>query len=127
MQPKTADVSLDGIASRLAAEVTRAIPPDRAGFTVMDVRTEQTAASVGATDFGAYFSYFSFFLMVSALLLAALFFRLGIEQRLAQAGILRATGFSLAHLRRLFLIEGGLLSLAGGAAGRHAGRSRGRA
>ena len=117
LQPQTAGISLDDIASRLAAEVTRAIPPDHAGFTVVDVRAQQTAASVGATDFGAYFSYFSFFLMVSALLLAALFFRLGIEQRLAQAGILRAIGFSLAHLRRLFLIEGAFLSVAGGVLG----------
>ncbi len=117
LQPQTAGIALDDIASRLAAEVTRAVPPDHAGFTVVDVRTQQAAAAVGATDFGAYFSYFSFFLMVSALLLAALFFRLGIEQRLAQAGILRATGFSLAHLRRLFLIEGAFLSIAGGVLG----------
>ena len=33
---------------------------------------ETLAASAGATDFGAYFSYFSFFLVVSAVLLAAL-------------------------------------------------------
>ena len=117
LQPSTKGAAVSELVSQLAADVTRALPPDRAGFTVIDVRSEQTAASVGATDFGAYFSYFSFFLMVSALLLAALFFRLGIEQRLTQSGILRATGFSLAALRRLFLIEGGVISIAGGIAG----------
>ena len=96
LQPKTARTAVNELAGQLTAEVTRAVAPDRAGFTVIDVRSEQTAASTGATDFGAYFSYFSFFLMVSALLLAALFFRLGIEQRLTQSGILRATGFPLA-------------------------------
>ena len=40
--------------------------------------------AAGATDFGEYFTYFSFFLVVSALMLAVLFFRLGIEQRLRQ-------------------------------------------
>ena len=38
-------------------------------------------AARGATEFGEYFLYFSFFLMVSALLLTGLFFRLGVEQR----------------------------------------------
>jgi putative ABC transport system permease protein len=117
LQPETTAVNLDDVAMNLSREVTRTIAPDRAGFTVVDVRSQQTAASAGATDFGAYFSYFSFFLMVSALLLAALFFRLGIEQRLAQAGLLRATGFSSGMLRRLFLIEGGLIAIAGGIAG----------
>ncbi|MGE5836744.1 MAG: ABC transporter permease, partial [Acidobacteriota bacterium] len=117
LQPETAGVNLDDVAVNLSREVTRTIAPDRAGFTVIDVRSQQRAASAGATDFGAYFSYFSFFLMVSALLLAALFFRLGIEQRLAQAGLLRATGFSSGALRRLFLIEGGLIAIAGGIAG----------
>jgi len=117
LQPQTAGVNLDDAATNLSREVARTVAPDRAGFTVLDVRSQQAAASAGATDFGAYFSYFSFFLMVSALLLAALFFRLGIEQRLAQAGLLRATGFSSGALRRLFLIEGGLIAIAGGIVG----------
>ena len=64
-----------------------------------------------------YFSYFSFFLVVSALLLAGLFFRLGIEQRLSQIGVLRATGFRIASVRRLFLIEGAAIAIAGGVLG----------
>jgi len=89
----------------LTAEIVGAVDPSRAGFTVVDVRQQATTAAAGSTDFGAYFSYFSFFLMVSALLLAALFFRLGIEQRLAQIGVLRATGFALSDIRRLFVLE----------------------
>ena len=58
--------------------------------------TEGLAASRGATDFGEYFVYFSFFLVVSALLLAALFFRLGVEQRAREVGLLRAVGFTHA-------------------------------
>ena len=67
---------------------------------------EGLAASRGATDFGEYFTYFSFFLVASALLLAALFFRLGVEQRAREVGLLRAVGFSTARVRRLFLAEG---------------------
>src|SRR6185503_7327606 len=84
---------------------------------VVDVRAQNLAASAGATDFGAYFSYFSFFLMVSALLLAALFFRLAVEQRLPEIGVLRAAGFPVAAVRRALLIEGAIVTAAGAVAG----------
>jgi len=87
------------------------------GIRVIDVRSQNLGASAGATDFGAYFSYFSFFLMVSALLLAALFFRLGVEQRLPQIGVLRATGFPIAAVRRVLMIEGAVITLAGAGVG----------
>src|SRR5262249_19070411 len=68
------------------------------------------AASRGSTDFGEYFTYFSFFLVVSALLLAALFFRLGVEQRAREVGLLRAVGSTTARIRRLFAAEGLVLT-----------------
>ena len=74
-------------------------------------------ASTGATDFGLYFIYFSFFLVVSALLLASLFFRLGVEQRLRELGLLRAAGFPARAVRRVFLTEGLVLSAAGSVLG----------
>jgi ABC-type antimicrobial peptide transport system permease subunit len=77
------------------------------------VRADSLAASKGATDFGEYFTYFSMFLVWSALLLAALFFRLSVEQRARELGLLRAVGFSTARVRRLFLAEGLALALAG--------------
>ncbi|MCC7186368.1 MAG: FtsX-like permease family protein, partial [Acidobacteria bacterium] len=98
-------------------QVGPALGPVRAGLTVVDVRAQNAAASTGATDFGAYFSYFSFFLVVSALLLTALFFRLGIEQRLREIGVLRAAGFGVAHVQRLFLMEGLWVAIAGALAG----------
>ena len=87
------------------------------GLTVRDVRAEGLAASQGATDFGEYFAYFSFFLVVSALLLAALFFRLGVEQRAREVGLLRAVGFSTPRVRRLFAAEGLLLAAIGSVIG----------
>jgi ABC-type lipoprotein release transport system permease subunit len=103
----------DSYADRLAA----AVDPLSAGLSVRAVRTEGLDASRGATDFGAYFVYFSFFLVVSSVLLAALFFRLGVEQRAREVGLLRAVGFGAAAVRRLFLGEGLLLAVAGGLAG----------
>src|SRR4030095_9575151 len=57
------------------------------------------------------------FLVWSALLLAALFFRLSVEQRARELGLLRAVGFSTARVRRLFLAEGLALALVGGGLG----------
>jgi putative ABC transport system permease protein len=72
---------------------------------VQDVRSAALQASQGATDFGEYFIYFSFFLVVSALLLAGMFFRFGIEQRLHEIATLRALGWSVADVRKLLLME----------------------
>jgi len=93
------------------------VDPLALGMAVRDVRADGLAASRGATDFGAYFVYFSFFLVASALLLAALFFKLGVEQRSREVGLLRAVGFGPAEVRRLFMAEGLLLALVGSAAG----------
>jgi ABC-type lipoprotein release transport system permease subunit len=93
------------------------IDPLATGLAVRDVRSSSMAASRGATEFGTYFVYFSFFIVVSALLLAALFFKLGIEQRASEVGLLRAVGFGPPAVRRLFLGEGVLLALAGSALG----------
>ena len=81
------------------------------------VRVRALEAARGATDFGAYFVYFSFFLVIAALLLAGLFFRLGIEQRLRELGLLRALGFADGTVRRLFLAEGLVLAVLGGLLG----------
>jgi ABC-type lipoprotein release transport system permease subunit len=102
-----------GFARRLRSE----LDPLANGFRVSDVRASSLNASRGATDFGEYFVYFSFFLMVSALLLAGLFFRLSIEQRSSQVGLLRAVGFPPGQVRRQFLTEGAMLAAAGGALG----------
>src|SRR2546426_3648447 len=83
------------------------------GLVVFPARREGLNASRGATDFGEYFLYFSFFLVVSALMLTALFFKLGIEQRLREIGVLQAVGFSASRIRALFLMEGALLSILG--------------
>jgi hypothetical protein len=101
----------------MAAAITREIGVVGGGLTVADVRTQNLAASAGATDFGAYFSYFSFFLVVSALLLTGLFFRLGVEQRFREIGVLRATGYSLRAIEKVFVIEGALVAIAGAGAG----------
>ena len=107
----------------LRAALRSLLDPARMGLTVRAVRTEGLAASSGSTDFGEYFVYFSFFLVASALVLAVLFFRLGVEQRAREVGLLRAVGFSTPRVRRLFAAEGLLLAVIG-SADRHRRRRR---
>ena len=102
---------------RFEAALREALDPLALGFVVYPARSLALEASAGVTDFGLYFIYFSFFLVVSALLLASLFFRLGVEQRLRELGLLRATGFPAPAIRRVFLTEAGILSVAGSALG----------
>lgn len=107
----------NAIAGRVRDAIRAVLQPLSSGLTIAAARRDALAASEGATDFGAYFTYFSFFIVSSALLLAVLFFRLGIEQRLRQIGILRASGFTIAHLRVLLIAEALMLATIGSVIG----------
>ncbi|HZG53859.1 MAG TPA: ABC transporter permease, partial [Pyrinomonadaceae bacterium] len=109
--------SLEAARADFERSLRARVDPFAANFALYAARAEGLSASRGATDFGEYFLYFSFFLVVSALLLAALFFKLGIEQRLREIGVLQAVGFPAARVRALFLGEGLLLAAAGSALG----------
>ena len=109
----TAGSDLASVRASYEQALRTALEPLQSGLSVHAVREQSLQAARGATDFGEYFTYFSFFLVVSALLLTMLFFKLGIEQRLREIGVLRAVGFSIAQIRSLFLREGILLALLG--------------
>ncbi len=104
-------------ADAFAKKLRAALDPAQLGMAFMAPRDQALAAAEGSTDFGEYFTYFSFFLVVSALLLAGLFFQLGIEQRLREIGTLRAMGFPGSRIRRLFVAEGLALSIIGAVIG----------
>ena len=77
------------MADALRKQLQQRVTPASQGLMLTPARRLALDASRGATDFGECFTYFSFFIVVSALLLVVLFFRLGIEQRLRQIGVLR--------------------------------------
>lgn len=93
------------------------LDPMEGHFTLLPVREQALSASSGSTDFGQYFLYFSFFVIISALLLMGLFFRLGVEQRQREVGLLSALGFNQREMRGLFLSEGIVLAAMGCAIG----------
>lgn len=105
--------SLEQARAAFDRSLRETINPAQGGLSIQPVRAQGLQASQGATDFGEYFLYFSFFLVISALMLSALFFKLGIEQRLREIGVLQAIGFPAAKIRNVFLTEGLLLAVVG--------------
>jgi len=105
ISPPKAD-SLEKSAEIYTREVLRNIKPDEIGMAFDAVKQRQLAAASGTTDFSAYFIAFSFFLIASATILIGLLFRLGIERRSTNVGLLGAVGFAPRRVNRLFLTEG---------------------
>ena len=98
------------------------LQPGDVGLRFEPVREQALKSAAQAQDFGQLFLGFSLFLVVAALLLMALLFQLGLEQRAAEVGILLALGLTPKQVRRLLLVEGAALALAGRRrwrAGRH--------
>jgi ABC-type antimicrobial peptide transport system permease subunit len=81
-----------------------------AGLSVLPVRANALRQARGATDFAGLFFGLSMFLIASAALLVGLLFRLAVEQRAPEVGVLRAVGFTEQKTRRRFLWEGLLLA-----------------
>jgi putative ABC transport system permease protein len=108
---------LESARDAFAAVLRRDYTPTAAGLVVQPVREQALAASRGATNFGEYFTYFSFFIVVSGLLLAGLFFKLGMEQRVREIGLFYAVGFTPGRVRLLLGAEGVLLAGVGAIVG----------
>ncbi|MCC6507499.1 MAG: FtsX-like permease family protein [Pirellulaceae bacterium] len=83
------------------------------GLQLMPIRALQLQAASGTTPFDGLFLALSFFVIVAALMLVALLFRLSIEQRANQWGLLLATGFEVGRVRSLLLRESFVVVLLG--------------
>lgn len=108
-----------------AAELERALraelEPAALGLFFRDLRAQALAAGDSATDFGGLFLGLSSFLIGAALLLTALLFAFGVEQRARELGTLLALGFRAREVRRVLLGEVLLAALAGSCVGALAG------
>lgn len=86
------------------------IQPEQVGFQFLSLRADGLQAAAGTTDFGMLFSGLSFLIIFSVAYLIDMLFRIGVEQRSREIGILRAVGYPLANIRLRFLAEGGILA-----------------
>ena len=98
-------------ARRLPKPLT--LDPVAMGFVFQPLKRQSLAASAGSTPFDVLFLAFSSFLIVAAVMLAALLMRLAVERRAAEIGILLAVGFSRRQVARLLAAEGLIIAMGG--------------
>ncbi len=108
-------------AIQLARQLPELVEPKALNLFFQDIRGPALAAGVPATDFGALYLGLSFFLIVAALLLAAMLFAFGVEQRQGEIGTLLAVGFEPRTVHWLFAREALVLATIGSAIGAIAG------
>ncbi|NIA15114.1 MAG: FtsX-like permease family protein, partial [Nitrospiraceae bacterium] len=99
----------------------RDVAPAEMGLFFAPVRQQALDAVSQAMDLGGLFLGMSFFLITSALILIALLFAFGVQQRASEMGVLLAMGFRPAQVRWLFLGEATVIALAGAFVGAGAG------
>lgn len=107
----------EAAAERFRESLLASLTPEKGGLLFEPVRQRAQEASAGSADFGGLFLGFSFFLIVAALLLVGLLFRLNLDRRASEIGLLLATGYRQRSVRRLLLIEGTILAMIGGLIG----------
>ncbi len=98
-------------------DVLKKISENASGFDVLPVKWQGLQAASGTTDFTGLFVGFSFFVIAAAMVLIGLLFRLSVERRISQIGLLSAVGFTPQRVRKLLLKEGLAIAAAGGVLG----------
>ncbi|HVG09035.1 MAG TPA: ABC transporter permease [Thermoanaerobaculia bacterium] len=94
----------------LRRELPRKVPLEPFGLVFQPLKREGLAAAEGSTDFAGLFLAFSFFLILSAVLLVGLLFSLSVERRAGELGLLLAVGYPISKVRRRLLAEGAVLA-----------------
>ena len=100
------DKDIQATRTLFETEFLKRIQPEQVGFQFLSPKADGLQASSGATDFGMLFGSLSGFIIIAVALLIAMLFRVGVEQRSREIGLLQAVGYPLAKVRRRFLYEG---------------------
>jgi putative ABC transport system permease protein len=91
------------------------------GFEFQPIRQRSLDAAGGTTPFDVLFLALSLFVILAALILVMLLFRLAVEQRAGEIGTLMAVGFPRRRTAGLLIAEGCLVAAGGGLLGLGAG------
>ena len=97
--------SLEDSSKKFEADFLKELPMDAVGLSIQPVKFLGLQAANGTTDFSGLFIGFSFFMILSGLMLISLLVRLGIERRTSEIGLLSAIGFSPRQVGRMLLLE----------------------
>jgi len=115
--PIPANRSISNVTAAIETSLLSSIDPSSLGLRFEPVRAQALAGASQSQDFGGLFIGFSFFLILAALILMALLFQFGIEQRTNEVGTLLALGFTPSRVRNLLLGEGVAIAFIGGLLG----------
>ncbi len=113
--------------ARLGQALLSKLTPSDTGLTFIDIRAQADKAVSNSMDFSGLFMGFSFFLIASAVMLILLLFQFTMEKRTRETGTLLALGIPVGRIRRMLLLEGGLIALVGCTLGGIAGGAYARA
>lgn len=102
---------------QFSAKFLEQIQPAEIGLEFQPIKAIGLAAAGGSTDFSQLFASFSIFLIVAAMILISLLFRLAIEQRVRDLGLLGAVGFSIRQVQQQMLSEGFVIAVIGALCG----------
>lgn len=111
-------VPADGLSEQALAErISDEIKPARMGLEFRPVKRDSLAAAVGTTPLDVLFLMFSSFFIAAVLMLLAVLFQLGIDQRAGEIGLLMAVGIPRRTITRLLTFEALLAGLLGSLVG----------
>ena len=111
------EADVETLAETLGRELPGRLVGSGLGLELRPVRLDGLEAARGATDFSQLFLGLSLFLIAAALMLVGLLFRLLVERRATEVGLLEGLGFPWRRIRRRLLREGGLVAALGCAVG----------
>ena len=106
---------------QIRKEIAMTLSLSDIGLVARDFGKEASAASKGSVDFGGLFIGLSLFLIVAALIFAALLLVFTLERRAPQMGLVLALGWTPKQTHRAILAEAGLMALIGSVLGLFAG------
>ncbi|MDB4331513.1 FtsX-like permease family protein [Rhodopirellula sp.] len=109
--PATSAENPDALSDRLMTSLGPVA--QELGWSIQLIREKQLASSHGTTPFDALFLSLSFFVIVSAILLIAMLFRLGLIQRMREHGLLLVLGWTPKQVMRHAIMEGLLVAVVG--------------
>jgi ABC-type lipoprotein release transport system permease subunit len=117
LAPAGEGIDLGRATARFEQRLLRELKPEQGGFVFDPVRQRALESGAQGMDFGMLFLAFSCFIIAAALLLVGLLFRLNLDRRAEEIGLLLAVGWRRGTVRSLLLLEGTLLALVGGVLG----------
>jgi ABC-type lipoprotein release transport system permease subunit len=113
--PARAGMTAESLENQFLAELNK--KNERLGLDFIPIKKQGLEAAAGTTPFDGLFLALSMFIIGAALMLVWLLFRLGVEQRASEIGLLLALGWSRAKVRWLWVAEGAIVAAIGAAVG----------